>query len=282
MNFEFEATGTIWRITAESNHLPGLEEVVKTRLNDFEQTYSRFLDASFVSKISNITGEFTLPKDAQPLFDLYFDLYRQTDGLFTPLIGQNLIESGYDKNYSLVSRKLSPLPDLLDVVEYDFPKLKIKTPVQFDFGGVGKGYLIDIVAELLKKNEVQSFTIDAGGDIFHQGELIEIGLEHPLNKNQVIGKISMDYGCLCASSGNRRNWGKFHHILDPKRQESPVNILATWVLADKAILADSLATCLFLIPPEKLKRYYNFEYLILYPDFSIDKSGEFHAEIYLV
>ncbi len=282
MKLEFQATGTSWVIEFNSDDLQ-VAEKIRIRISDFEKTYSRFLDTSFISKISNITGEFELPNDAKPMFDLYFDLYKQTNGLFTPLIGQNLNEAGYDKNYSLQVKQLKTIPDLIEVVEYNFPKIKIKRPVQFDMGGIGKGYLIDIIGDLLKVENIFDFTIDAGGDILHsslENKKIDIALEHPQDKTSAIGKISILNQSICASSSNRRNWGKYHHIIDPKMLESPTEVMATWVIADNAIIADSLATCLFLISADILKAYYNYEYLVLNSDFSISKSENFNAEIY--
>lgn len=283
MILEFQALGTAWSIKINSDKVSDLENKVTERIRLFEETYSRFKETSFISKISNTTGEFTLPEDAKPMFDTYFELFNYTGGLFTPLIGQNLVEAGYDKDYSLKPSKLSKTDTLTEVVDYEFPNINIKKPLVFDMGGIGKGYLIDIISDLIKSNGVYSFTINAGGDIYHfdtADKTITVGLEHPLDKSKVIGKTSIKNQSLCASSSNRRNWGKFHHIINPATQKSPLEILATWVIADKAIIADSLATCLFLVPSDSLSMYYDFEYLVLYSDFSIKRSEGFEVEIY--
>lgn len=282
MNLEFQATGTIWKIVFESTDL-SCSDKIRKRVYDFENTYSRFLENSFITKISNTTGDFILPDDAKPMFDLYFDLYKHTNSLFTPLIGQNLNEAGYDKDYSLKSKKLTEIPNLNDAVTYSFPSIKINKPVQFDMGGIGKGYLIDIIGELLKQSGATVFTINAGGDILHYDSAsiyINVGLENPQDKSQVIGQIKIKNQSICASSSNRRNWGEFHHIINPKKMESPKNLLATWVIAENAITADAIATCLFFVLPDSLNSYYNYEYLILNSDFSITKSEKFKAEIY--
>jgi thiamine biosynthesis lipoprotein len=282
MKLEFQATGTVWKIEFDLND-QSISEKIRDRISDFEKTYSRFLTDSFITKISNTTGEFSLPDDAKPMFDMYFGLYKQTNGFLTPLIGQNLIEAGYDKEYSLTPKNLNKIADLNEVIDYNFPKIKIKKPVQFDMGGIGKGYLIDIIGDLLKQNKISSFTINAGGDILHydsKNNFINVGLENPNDKSQVIGAIKISNQSICASSSNRRNWGKFHHIINPKKLESPQDVLATWVIADNAITADSIATCLFLVSADILNTYYNYEYLILNSDFSISKSEKFNAEIY--
>jgi thiamine biosynthesis lipoprotein ApbE len=53
-----------------------------------------------------------------------------------------------------------------------------------------------------------------------------------------------------------------------------------WVVADSTVVADALTTCLFFVDPETLFGLYNFEYLIVYKDFSIQKSDSFAAELF--
>jgi thiamine biosynthesis lipoprotein len=157
----------------------------------------------------------------------------------------------------------------------------MKKPLILDFGAAGKGYLIDIVGQILTDAAFPSFSINAGGDILISNSDERIGLENPLDTTQAIGVVSLHSGSICGSSGNRRTWGNFHHIMDPTTLASPENILATWVTAQTAMYADGLATCLFLSEPELLTHHFSFEYVILYQDFSIKKSSNFPAELFI-
>lgn len=284
-NFGFEAIGTVWVIAGKLKNAQPKEKIlqkIKQLIDSFDKNYSRFRKDSWVLKLSKRRGEYEIPKDGKEMLDLYRKLYFLTEGKFTPLIGEALIESGYDDKYSFIESKLSKVPKWDEILNYSFPMLEVKKPIVLDFGGTGKGYLIDLISMLLLKEGVKEFFVDGGGDIFsHSESSLKVGLEHPGNLNQVIGVVEIKNQSICASSGNRRKWGKFHHIIDPENLKSPNNILATWVIADQAIIADSLATCLFLVSPEKLSREFNFEYLILFPDYSFSKSADFPAELFL-
>ncbi len=276
----FEAIGTKWVIDVLGSSSDINEKIIQ-RINKFDKNYSRFRKDSLVWKMSEKSGEYKLSADFKEMFDLYLKLYKLTEGKFTPLIGQVLSDAGYNLDYSFIKRKLTQPQRLETLMSYKFPKLTLKTPALFDFGGIGKGYLIDIISNLLEKNNISSYCIDAGGDIFYKGEEnLRVGLENPEDLNQVIGVSEIKNQSIAASSGNRRKWGDFHHIIDPQTLTSPKNILATWVIADKAVVADSLATALFLVSKDKLTPHFHFEYLILYPDFTIDKSEGFNAEIF--
>ena len=204
-----------------------------------------------------------------------------TDGLFTPLIGSLISDAGYDTEYTLKQKKKLERPPTWDeAMDYEYPDLTIKKPTLMDFGAAGKGYLVDLVGEILDENGANDYCIDAGGDILHKGKKpIRIGLENPMDKDQVIGIGIVGNGSICGSSGNRRRWGEFTHIMNPKTLTSPADITAVWVVTDTAILADALATCLFFIPASALVEY-KFEYVLIHSDGSFERSPGFQGEIF--
>jgi len=75
---------------------------------------------------------------------------------------------------------------------------------------------------------------------------------------------------LAASSTVKRVWKKgtdtMHHIIDPETgKPTDTGIVATFVCAHTALVADSLATILVIRPDleDSLKRQYNAETLLL-------------------
>jgi thiamine biosynthesis lipoprotein len=289
VHYTFDAIGTRWQIDildeCKAEESETLLKIIKQRIEIFDKAYSRFRPDSLIAEMAEKAGEYILPNDAQPMFDLYEKLYRQTEGRLTPLIGQVLVDAGYDTVYSLKQHKpLEPPPAWDEVLEYTYPKLTLKKPALLDFGAAGKGYIVDMVAALLKSKNIYNFCIDAGGDIVHStiyDTSMRIGLENPYDTTQVIGIIELKNKSICGSAGNRRAWGTFTHIIDPHTLTSPQSKCAIWVLADTALVADALASCLFFVSPVSLKKQYDFEYLILYSDFSIEISKDFNAELFM-
>lgn len=285
LNWSFEAIGTSWRIEGE---LPeGIKEaeiskIIEARISNFDKSYSRFRKDSLIFEISEKPGKYKLDSDGKKMIELYQKLYKITSGKFTPLIGKTLEEAGYDSEYSFKVGEISKVSNWDESIEYRKGELLVKRPVMLDFGGIGKGFLIDVISEILENKGVINFCIDGGGDIFTQGkEYLKVGLEHPDNPERVIGVARVKNQSICASSGNRRKWGKFHHIVNPKTLSSPTEILATWVIAENALIADGMATCLFLESETKLRKKFEFEYLILYPNYTFKKSDNFNAEVFV-
>lgn len=285
-SFAFEAIGTLWSIgiydDATDEKLYSLQKAIQKRIEQFDQHYSRFRSDSLVSIMASRAGTYDLPSDAKAMLDFYESLYVITNGAVTPLIGQVLSDAGYDAIYSLESKTLTSPPHLENVLSFTSNALTLHQPALLDFGAAGKGYLVDIIDHIIRKHSIKAFYIDAGGDILyrHTDRKLEIGLEHPADASQIIGVAHILDGALCGSASNRRRWGAYHHIISPHTLESPQHIRAVWVSADTAMLADGLTTALFFVTPDMLKKQYNFEYAIVYQDFSLEHSSGFPAEFY--
>jgi FAD:protein FMN transferase len=286
--FGFDAIGTRWSIDIyeplSARMANKLLATVRERIEEFDAVYSRFRPDSLVTAMARSAGEYTLPKDAEPLLAVYRQLYDLTGGALTPLVGQLLADAGYDERYSLQAKPTLHKPPKWDeTLAYRPPQLTVLRPVLLDVGAAGKGYLADIVAGMLASAGLRAFCVDAGGDIVyrtHAKIYMDIGLEHPTVQGQVVGVAHIANQSLCGSAGSRRAWGSFHHIINPHTLKSPHGIRATWVVADTALLADGLATALFLVPPAKLTPHFAFEFAVVHDDYRLEHSPGFPAEFF--
>jgi thiamine biosynthesis lipoprotein len=283
-SLSFEAIGTKWTIDLYAHSFsPELEAAIHERISSFDLVYSRFRGDSLVTRISREAGTYSLPDDAQPLLHLYKKLYQLTGGRMTPLIGKVLVDAGYDSQYRLEqTAPLTSPPRWEDVVSYIHPLLTVSEPVLVDVGAAGKGYLVDLVGEVLASHGVSSFCIDAGGDmlVVSPQEPLRVGLENPDAADEVVGIATLDSGSICASAGNRRTWGKFHHTIDPLTLKSPTHLKAVWVVAESALVADGLATALSFAPAVTLLQDFSFSYALLREDGTMEASKDFPAEFF--
>ena len=300
-SFDFNGIGTGWHIDIYADLYEvkkgSLIKEINERVEQYDKAYSRFRNDSIITKASQTAGTYQLPDDATRMFDVYADLYARTGGFLTPLVGDALVNAGYDAEYSLKQKgKPTPAHKWEDAIEFVqplasqapqsgvsdlHPSLIVKKPTWIDLGAAGKGYLVDIIGELLESHGYKAYLINAGGDIRHRGaEIIKIGLENPDDFSQAIGVYNLYNKSICGSAGNRRKWGDFTHIIDPTTGKSPKEIVAVWVVTDTALIADALTTCLFFVPASTLRGAYSFEYMIIYKDKSFEKSAGFEAEIF--
>lgn len=287
-SFDFEAIGTGWSIDVDGQEgsLPSAwKDRIKEIVEEFDAAYSRFRSDSLVSAMAVDAGTYTLPDNALTLITFYRELYEVSDGAITPLIGKAISQAGYDATYSLVpSGEILPVPAWDEVLDYIHPKLVTREAVMLDFGAAGKGYLVDLIAAFLQEAGVTTCTIDAGGDILQAASdhsSVRIGLEHPEDTSKAIGVAEISNMSLCGSASNRRAWGTYHHIMNPSTLKSASGILATWVVAETTMVADGLATSLFLVDADTLQERFAFEYVILKSDYTVNRSHNFPAEIFV-
>lgn len=282
--WQFEAIGTLWQITSPGPFDAAIRDAVTARIDAFDMVWSRFRDDSLVARIAIEAGTWELPAEADALLGLYAELHELTGGAMSPLIGGTLCDLGYDAAYSLVPKaRPAPVPSY-DVITWDAPHLTNTEPVLLDVGAAGKGLLVDLIADVLDAQGVVAWTVDASGDLLHHApEQLRVALEHPADPTRAIGVAELGEGqALCASAVNRRAWGNgLHHVLDGRTGRPTSDIIATWVVADTCLLADALATALFLAGPDRLMPRFDHDFVRMHAGGRVEWSLQFPGEVFV-
>ena len=69
---------------------------IRTRLQSFEERFSRFIEGNWLHSI-NQTRSGMLDDDARAMLSFAIALARKTDGYFDPTVGKRLTELGYGR-----------------------------------------------------------------------------------------------------------------------------------------------------------------------------------------
>lgn len=280
-SWEFEAIGTRWEIASSSSITPGQQKQIQSIIDQFDSVYSRFRSDSTIARMAHEAGEYVLPHSPS-LFEFYDQLYTLTSGAVNPLVGGVLEDLGYDANYSFKQKSvIRDAPEYTKVLQRSGEHVTISEPVSIDVGAAGKGFLVDLLFELLESKGHQQFTVDGSGDVRVSATYVErIGLEHPNDPRLVIGVAELKGRALCASATNKRSWPGAHHIISPHTKKPVDSISATWVIADTALEADGLATALFFVEPQVLQARYNYGYVRLHSNGGVEYSSYFEGRLF--
>jgi FAD:protein FMN transferase len=290
--FSFDAIGTQWEIETYEPLAHELQQRILDRIEAFDTTYSRFRPDSLVSQIATAPegGCFDFPDDSLALFDLYDRLHRATAGAVDPLVGRDLELLGYDRTYSLTlasnlvranSHAGGRATWSKDIMR-DGTSIVTQRPLVIDVGAAGKGYLVDIVSEILREAGFNQFVVDGSGDMRHAGESsLRVGLEHPFDPRLAIGIANLQNLALCASAVNKRAWGDgLHHVLDARTGVPVQDVVATWVVANTAAIADGLATALFFTGADPLAAVFKFSYVRMFANSRAEISQHFDGNLF--
>ncbi|GAA0879970.1 FAD:protein FMN transferase [Algoriphagus jejuensis] len=142
-----------------------------------------------------------------------------------------------------------------------------KPGVMLDITGLGEGYAIDKLVEVVEKNQIVNYMVEIGGEMKAKGinprnTLWTIGIEDPSQAEMgvtstMLTKVELDNRSI-SSSGNYRKFyvdesgNRRPHIIDPKTGY-PVShsMVSVSVLAPSATQADALATAFMGMGHEK-------------------------------
>ncbi len=124
---------------------------------------------------------------------------------------------------------------------------------QLDFGGIAKGYAVDLITEQLQQLGVTAAIVNTGGDLRAytdiQGQVWRIAVRHP--NEGLIGLLEVEQDEAVFTSGNYQRYVDFQgerygHILNPLTGWPVEEIASVTVLASQGIDADSAATALLV------------------------------------
>ena len=229
-----------------------------------ERTYSRYRDDNIVYKINHSDGRpIEADDELARLLDYAGQCYRLSDGMFD-------ITSGvFRKAWRFDGAEIEPDAELIeslgekvgwDRVGWEGKTLRLQPGMEIDFGGIGKEYAVDVVAEMLFRESGDSSMVNFGGDIraiSSEPNPIPwvVGIEDPDREKPAIGQIELVNGAIATSGDLYRyclvNGVRLGHILDPRTgwpvKGAPRTVT---VLGDYCVEAGLLATLAILHGPE--------------------------------
>jgi thiamine biosynthesis lipoprotein len=192
------------------------------------------------------------------------EIAKLTDGIFDPTVGRLMEEHGFNRHYLTGQLTHSASDDLAtyrDIILNEQDRtLLLQKPLMIDVGAVAKGFAIDLAANELK--EFDGFVVNAGGDLFaggvdEHGSPWKVGIQHPLQKDQIIQTLEISNEAICTSGSYERKSEKItdmHHLINPKTKQSPNDWISCSVIAPFAMMADAFSTASFLLGFEKGRR----------------------------
>lgn len=273
-----QTMGTTYHIkvvTSHSKKISGLKEKIDKRLEEINQSMSTYRKDSEISRFNalKIAGQrFKVSRDFAQVMMESKKLYKLTggawDGSIYPLV--NLWGFGKSERINRLPTK-EEIADLLMDIGFDNIDLvdgryllKKKASISIDLASIAKGYAVDKVAELIKKENINNFLVEIGGEVYasgvkKDGRCWRVGVNRPRKEAPYdeIYKIVTLKDKAFATSGDYRNFfevkGKhYSHILNPRTGYPVENgVVSVSIIAGTCTFADGLATAVMVMGPAK-------------------------------
>lgn len=235
------------------------EETAREALR-IEHKFSRYRDDSVIHAINTSKGKpVEVDIETAQLLDYGQLLWKLSDGAF------DLTSGVLRRIWKFGAAAQPPTPmqvsELLALigwqrVQWQAPFIALPVGMELDFGGIGKEYAVDRVADLLMKQVQTPMLINFGGDLRAIGPppkngAWRVGIESIIQKDRAQSVVQLRSGAM-ATSGDTRAFieydGKrYGHILDARTgwpaEHTPRSIT---VLADTCTQAGTYTTLAML------------------------------------
>lgn len=231
-----------------------------------EEQLTVFRERSEVSYINRHAASVAVKVDAS-LFALLWrcqQLYRETDGAFDITAGPLTRAWGF-------LRREGRLPEAHEVararesvggdkllLDHDRRTIQFsQAGVEINLGSIGKGYALDRVAAMIRKDRARIALLNAGSSSMRaigsgapgqRGWLV--GLRHPRYQDKRLALLRIQ-DCALSTSGSEEqffevNGRRYGHIIDPRSGQPAEGLSSVTVVAQSTAVSDALATAFYV------------------------------------
>jgi len=261
-----------------------------------ERELSRFIENSDVARINSAGANQPLQigLDTFECLKIAVRMYAETNGAFDVTIGTLLKcwrnDDGTPRNPSPSQIDIARLhtgTNLLELDEAEHTVTLSASGVQIDLGGIGKGYAVDRVAELLREWSIDVALISGGyssvlaldapphrkvscggkkgseprGIHCHKPDVVygwPLTLTDPVRRSgagrtgqkEILARPFLQKAALSGSGVQKGG-----HIIDPRTVQPVEGRLAAWSSAPDAATADALSTAFMIMGFDEIKQY---------------------------
>lgn len=269
---------------------PEIQEQMKGEILNFEQNASRFIKRNPLDFVNNASLHSPVFLE-QELFDLLkrsLRLAKLAHYYVHPFVGEDMKNAGYVSSFQErepflekpmpVTSNGRSLPFRLPIEVLTDRWIMKKQHFSFDFGGFGKGFVVDRMKECFYTNE-ENWLINAGGDLLVTGTMTA-GIEHPVHLGKDMIRLQLKNAALATSGKNYRKWNKGHHILNGRTGKPAINgVLQASVIAKNVMEAETAAKIFCILPFNEAKallqkNFPSIAYFVYFEDHQLATGGD--------
>ena len=212
-----------------------------------EQMMSRFREGSELSRLNRDGRISAASPDLVRVLKLALEAREVTGGRFDPTVHDAVVAAGYDRTFEAVASDAAAISGVPPArcggdVRIKGLTIELEPGTRIDLGGIGKGYAVDRVAELLAV--AGPCLVNAGGDLAVRGGSWPVGVTDEIT-------LELTRGGMATSGRDRRRWlrngEERHHLIDPSTGRPALGApIRVTVVADSAAAAEVAAKAAFL------------------------------------
>ncbi|MHC4616973.1 MAG: FAD:protein FMN transferase [Planctomycetota bacterium] len=267
-SFSHEAMATIFQIVILHEDALYARQAARAAfdaLDRLEAELSRFIENSDISRINNLAASQSVSVGLETFECLKTagEVYAKTGGVFDITVGSlwhcwlnedKTLRTPSDTELNLARQHTGM--HLLQLDEDGYTVRLLADSVKVDLGGIGKGYAVDEMADLLREWGIDAAVLHGG----YSSVLAvaappgtkgwPVTLTNPADIKQTLARLSLQDR---AFGGSGLQQGR--HIIDPRAAQPVAGRIAAWACAPDAATADALSTAFMVMSPDEINHY---------------------------
>ena len=268
--------GCVYAIEAYGSNDAALRGIVSEAFAEVDRIdglMSNYKRDSALSRINTEASRRPVTVDPE-LFDFIADAMRysrESDGAFDITVGPLMKAWGFfggdgrvpaDEELAAARRHVGSRHVILNArartVAFD------DSGVELDLGGIAKGYAVDRVVALLR-GHVAAALVSAGGSTIYglgvppAGDGWDVAIQDPVDGRRVAVTVQLRDRALSVAGTSEKSFEaggvRYAHIMDPRTGRPVQGLLSVAVLTRTGTAGDALDDALFVLGPDRSRRY---------------------------
>lgn len=224
-------------------------------VHHLDHLLSNYIPDSEVSRLNRraASGPVKVSRELFDLLERCRDDNRKSEGTFDITVGPLMKvwgfyrDSGHLASHAAVQKAMKTVGWRNVLLDPATLSVRFTKPgVNLDFGGVGKGYAVDRMVQMLREHGVRSALVSAGGSSIYgigsppghpQGWHIPI--RDPKNEKGVVGEVDLKNDSISTSGGYEKFfWADgrvYSHIMDPRTGFPAEGMLAVSIVSPATV-----------------------------------------------
>lgn len=288
-HFEHDAMATQFTLTIDNEDLDYAESAslqVFDLIDKLELQLSRFIPDSDISRINRMKANDQLPIDFETWEVMKFaiDMQSISNGAFDIGVARHMdifraSKQGILNEFEMTNALSLVQSEKLEAGIFIDPEKPmaycVKEGVQFDLGGIGKGYALDKAKSLLEDLDIGTYTLSAGDSTV----LLSNDIRHKPSWQYSIAsskdKMDLELSNIVVSASGTFYQG--NHIFDPRTGSNELTNTyhRLWVASESAAYSDAFSTALFLLSEDEVRALVNESEKITWVAYSKDGNLQF-------
>ncbi len=257
------AQGSTYQIKYMTAKNQNFAEEIEVIFQEIDQSMSTYVPTSLISEVNKGGVWVEVDERFLEVLNRSIEIAEETEGDFDPTVGPLVAIWGFgfeevrgDVDTEMIEEVKSKTG--FENIKIDGNKVMIPEGFSLDFNALAQGYTVDVIAEYLESQGIESYMVEVGGEVRTRGQndkgsIWAIGVDKPQNeidredRFQFILELK-DAGL--ATSGNYRKYWvdeetgtKYSHTIDPHTGSPALNrLLSASIITNNVMDADAYAT----------------------------------------